>query len=355
MKVENFSLNEIISSYTPKQTGVSFINAYHFTGLLPSQIYEYIQNQEMAFNPDFERLSSGKIYDLYSKNLYDIKQNVSFEKQHDYWKISADNQQIHQRNTFKSINPNWVILAQGNYSFEKIYEIQNVIKNLFYFPFVSEVFIVFSSVLEQSNKYSDVDLIVVSKSFFGLSTITITRFWIKAYFKLINRDVHPFIIHYALIVSTFLGLTNISKNLSNLYFNYKKNSRTRLDLGLITDESVNLDNYIDQNPVLLGFIARKKVILDLDITKNLVLQNNIFLNSFKFQTSLLLQFFKQFWELISIFFYPFFVLQYFWFWLFNRENINQYVSYKIWHSFTKVGFERDSIVKTGNVVYKLHS
>ncbi len=347
MLKSNFNLNQIVYSFTPRQTGVSFVWAYHFTGLFPSQFQESISNSKLAFNLDFEKLSSGKIYDLYSK----ITQNYKSIN----WNICIENGILYQPISFLNSNPSWVSAAKSNISFEKIYEVQSQIANIFYFPFVAKVFIAYSAVLDQSNPSSDIDLILVSKPFLGVSTTIITRFWLKIYFKIIRRDVHPFLIHYFWLLAGFLGLKKLEIWLQKHYFDYKNSARVKFDLGLIVDQSVDLDTYISPNLGLLGYLARRQVFSERDIDPQLDFSNNIFLNSFKYRNNWFKSLLKMVFEILSILFYPIFALQYFWFWLFNRHNINQYVSFRIWHSFTKVGFDKHRIFRLSfKTVYNYH-
>jgi len=351
MLKNSFDLNQIVYSFTPRQSGVSFIWAYHFTGLFPSQFEQVIINSKFAFNPDFEKLSSGKTFDLYAHILEKTKNHKALN-----WDILIDNGVLYQPISFVHANPAWATVAKSNISFDNIYQVQNEIANIFYFPFVTKVFLAYSAVLDQSNTNSDIDLIIVSKPFLGLSTTVISRFWLKIYFKITRRDVHPFLIHYLWVLAGKIGLKSAEKSMAKLYYRHKNSDRLKFDLGLIVDQKIDLDTYIAPNLGLLGFLARRQVILESALNPNLNLGNNIFLNSHKYPKSYFKTALKIVFEIFSMLLYPVFLLQYLWFWLFNRQNINQFVSYKIWHAFTKVGFEKSKIFRLDTkTIYTYHS
>ena len=347
-----FSPSEIIYSYTPRLSGVSVVEMYHFTYKTPSEVItELDAGNSTSFSPHNILLSSGKNNNEFFKKLALDHSNEPFTRG---WSFVYNSNQFYQVNSFVNCEPFWCHAIKSNYSFDKLYEAQNILKRLYLLPFVRQIYVCGSVALGQSTKFSDLDLILVSKSFLGLSTVAICRFWAKLYLKLINRDVHPFLNHYLWIFSLKLGLKKWSQSLQMSFQKYNQNSRLRFDVGLIVDKNINLDNYVVNDTDRLWFLARKKVVFDQVIDANSDFQNNIFLNGFKFHTNLLLQPFKTILELISIVLFPIFALQYLWFWLFNKDDINQFVSYKIWHSFTKVGFAKERVVRTGRVVYKEH-
>ena len=352
MQKLDFPALEIISSYTPRLSGVSVVAMYHFTSKTPTEVCAELNNPaSITFNPHNTLLSSGKNNNEYYKNAILNHPLPIFSRN---WAFVSTANRFYQTNAFVHCEPLWGNIIKSNHSFNKLYEAQHILHNLSALPFVKQIYIWGSVALEQSSQYSDLDLILVSKSIFGLSTVFISRFWVKLYFKFINRDVHPFLTHYLWIFTLKLGLKNWSQNLQQSFHKYKQSSRLRFDVGLIVDESIDLDTYTEKDVDRLWFLARKKVVLESDAPL-LKGQNNLFLNSYKYKLSWVLKFIGFLLEILSLIIYPVFFIQSLWFSLFNSNDLNQYVSYKIWHSFTKVGFRKDRIVRTGNVVYKAHN
>jgi hypothetical protein len=355
-----FLLSELVYSYAPRQSGISTVMAYRFSGILPSRQQEEIAKpQKTAFDPHFTLLANGKNNNTFYQNQIKT-QDFKSPNEVQRWNISSDSNLIYQRNAGIYQQPYWAFCNEKNYSFEKLFNSQQILLNLFYLPFVDNIYICGSAALEQSQIFSDLDIIVQTNPFFGLPTITITRFWIKAYLKLNQRDVHPFFVYYLGIIARKISWDFAQFWLEKTYKNFKLNSRLRFDLGLILDSRVDLETYAIHDIDRLWFLGKKKVILEnkLDERANFKqtrISPNIFLNDFKYRPVFIFKLLKAGLELISILFYPLFLIQYFWFWLFNRSNVNQFVSAKIWHSFTKVGFKKDLTTKIkNNKVYIYH-
>lgn len=343
-------LTELVASYTPRQTGVSLVYIYRLTGLLPSQI-ENLKLSKLSSNPDFVLLNSGKNNTLWFKKAIEFGlRNLT-----DIWEIKSDGNYVYQKINFCLNNPIWSSLSKGSYNFEKLYQSQKIISKLFYLPFIKDIYICGSQALEQTNEYSDTDLVLVCKSFFGLSTIAIVRFWIKVYLKINDRDVHPFLIHYLWLFCKKIKWTKMEKSLEYKYLNFKKSSRIRLDIGLIVDENIDLDKYTVKDVDRLGFLIKKKVLTQKEISKNLEPNYTIFFNDIKYRPTVLLRSLRFVFEAISVIFYPLFLLQFFWFWLFSSSDYNQYCDLRIWHSFSKVGYTKERLIRLkNNKIYLLH-
>jgi len=349
MPNKSFTLAELTSVYTPRNAGFSLVLASRFTRLLPSELYSNNSNQ--LINPDFTYLS------LQKNQTQEFKQKIEKYWQHSkVWEVKTSTEGIYQRIAHINSQPHWASIAKENISFDKLYDISPIIQNLKYFPFVKNINLAFSVALEQSNQQSDVDLILQTSNIFGLPTVVISRFWIKLYLKLIGRDTHPFFLYNLREICKVLGWKSLTEKIT-FKINYLRFEKTTcIDLGLILDSKIDLSSYITPDINHLGLVYYSQFVFEQDLDNVDAKHGSIYLNPFKYKP-------KWFWwvlgkllTIISILFYPVFYIQLLWFWISSRHNPNQYVSPSIWHSFTKIGFNTDKMVRISNKsIYLAHT
>jgi hypothetical protein len=338
---KSFTLPELTAVYTPRSTGFSLVLASRFTHLSPSELL--LTDLKLAVNPDFTFVS------LQKNQTLEFKQKI--EKYWSYpelWELKIDADGVYQRIAKINTEPNWVAIAKENISFDKLYHISPIINNIRYLPFVKTINLAFSVALEQANTTSDIDLILQTSSIFGLPTVVVGRFWIKLYLKLIGRDTHPFFLHNLRELCKFFGWTAIVKKIT-IKINYLRFQKTTcIDLGLILDSKIDLEKYITPDINHLGLMYYGQFVFEQDLDNFDSKCSSIYLNPFKYKSNWFWLVLGKLLTIISIIIYPIFYTQALWYWLTNRRNPNQYVSPSIWHSFTKIGFNTDRMVRISN-------
>lgn len=359
MLKQTLELNELVYTYTPRKTGVSLVLASLLTDKLPTQLHKELQvySYNKSFNPDFIILISGKNQNKWYLDKTKPESNLSFSNNPNF-EIKYSNFGYFQRLAVAELEPAWLLLANRNNNFSKLFEVMPVLKGICNLPFVRNVYICHSQALEQMQEYSDIDLIIQTGTFFGVPTVVISRFWVKLYLKVMNRDVHPFVLHYLTIISHKLKLKNLENFLELKLENFKKSSFTKIDTGIFIDARLDLNHYTSNDIDRLGYQLKKVVLREKDLNKYMEPNFSLFLDSFKYQPNIFIKYTfslsKVFIELFSILIYPVFLIQILWYWLLNRHNLNQFVSFTIWHSFTKAVFNNNNIVKLKDKVYLYH-
>ena len=322
--------------------------ASRFTDKTPSELLT--ETSKPAINPDF-------IYTSLQKNqTQTFKEKIEKYWQNlKAWEVTVSTEGAYQRIAHIDTLPHWASIAKENISFDKLYDISPIIQNLKYLPFVKKINLAFSVALEQANHQSDVDLIIQTSNIFGLPTVAIVRFWIKLYLKLIGRDTHPFFLYNLRELCKIFGWHSLSENIT-AKINYLRFEKTTcIDLGLILDSKIDLNTYITPDINHLGLMYYSQFIFEKDLDNVDSGHGSIYLNPFKYKSNWLWWILGKLLTIISIVFYPIFYFQLLWFWLSNRQNPNQYVSPSIWHSFTKIGFNTDKMVRISNKsIYLAH-
>lgn len=341
MANKSFTLAELTSVYTPRCAGFSLVLASRFTDKLPSELLE--ESSKLVINPDFTYLS------LQKNQTQTFKEKIEkYWLSPESWEVRSSTDGVYQRISELHTLPHWANIAKENISFDKLYSVSPIIKNLKSFPFVKKVNLAFSVALEQANSQSDVDLIIQTSDIFGLPSVVIVRFWIKLYLKFIGRDTHPFLLYNLRELCRSFGWVTIAQKITNKINYLRFEKTTCIDLGLILDHRIDLDTYITPDINHLGFMYYSQFAFEKDIKITEPEQGLIYLNSFKYSSNWFWKILGKFLSTISIILYPIFYIQLLWFWLTNRQNPNQYVSPSIWHSFTKIGFNTDKMVKISN-------
>ncbi|GAB4147154.1 MAG: hypothetical protein OHK0017_08530 [Patescibacteria group bacterium] len=337
----------IIQELQAKQDQLSWPVFYWLTGYSPTQVkQDLIPNySKIPFNPDFNRL----IADKFNKQQQ-FYQNLKFYNYSCVWDLICDKNYIRPRIYDINQPDYWLRLAKSNYTFEKLNSAQPVLNNLFFIPFVSEIYICGSSALEQSNANSDLDLILKCNNAWFLPTALIARFWAKMYLKVIGRDVHSFFFQVLNFLSKILNLKFLAKKSELINRDFKQNNRLRFDIGLAVSGEFDFEEYKLRHTAKtwLEYILKvtpdsKLKVFNTPSTTRQLITNPPELNLSQYRTGLTNVFlgniFKILLSILSIIVFPLFGLQIIWTRLVWNKEITPYVNWNCWDSFTKVGFD----------------
>jgi hypothetical protein len=338
-------LSDLFNELINRQIYVSWVKIKILSGKNPTQLSQILDSKinhnflDNPVNPEALALKSGKFFGS------DLKTTRNKHELEPVWDLQTDTFGVGSRLSFMKKNPVWADLSQNNFTFNKLLTSQKYLRLFFYVPFADRIWICGSSIIDDMRAESDLDLVVLSKKFDGLPTVLITRFWLKLFLKIINRDVHSFWLELWLKLNQlFFPNSKIDKNRSKL-----KDTRLRFDLGLVLNDLGELENYKDRHTSKLGFLNLVEVVTDIS---NLPASSVFWVNSaeyrFAFQKTLLhklLNLLKFLLSFFSLLLYPLFSLQILWVKLYKNPEVSEFSSINIWDSFTKIGFPETRLAK----------